>query len=210
MLTKPNRFLRPLRYGAAMITLAFAAGCAQNPVTEDMGRSSTLHDAQEQARGGRDRGHAGSQWSLGWGGSKKPVQQNDAAAQMTLSELNAAQTYIGTITCGTSTAVCSPVHVVITLHPNGIWRLRATGMNTASAATVEQGCWHQIGTNPNRIILETQNNTVLTDLSFSSAKQVRVNVFNYMEPTLETHLSRQAELDRIYELENQTGPICRP
>lgn len=210
MFTKAKRFLRPLSYTAALIAIALAAGCAQAPSTESHTRASTLSDAQEKARGGRDRGHAGSQVSLGFGGSKSATPAKDNKAVVGVHELTEPQTFMGTIACGPTNTTCIPVRLVITMHPDGVWRLRASGVDQSKTPTVEQGCWHQIGTNPNRIVLQTQNDTVLTDLSFTGPNQVRVNVFNYVNPKLETHLSRQPDLDIIPELENQTGPTCRP
>ena len=95
------------------------------------------------------------------------------------------------------------------MSPDGVWRMRASDTEQNTPAVISQGCWHQIGAVPTRILLQTQNDTVLADLSFVHDQQVRVNVFNYVRPTLETHLSRQPEVDPITELENQTGPICR-
>lgn len=207
-----SQVLRPLSYAAALLAISAVAGCAQTPFfgsdqTQDK-RASTLSEAQDQARGGRDRAHAGSQVSLGFGGSKSATTAT-AEAIGGIHELTQAQTFIGTIACGPTNATCVPVRLSVTMHPNGVWRLRANDMDQSRTPTVAQGCWHQIGTNPNRIILQTQNDTVLTDLSFTNPNQVRVNVFNYVTPKLETHLSRQPELDVISELENQTGPSCR-
>lgn len=209
-----KRALRPLSYAAVLAAALFATGCAQNPITEDSARASTLSDAQEQARGGRDRGHASSQWALGFGDkkSKKTAQAaaNEENANRDVFELAKPQTFLGTIACAPSNSTCVPIRLLITMHPDGVWRLRASDMGQTKAPIVDQGCWHQIGTNPNRIILQTQNDTVLGDMSFTNPNQLRINVFNYLTPTLETHLSRQPEVDSVAELENQTGPICRP
>lgn len=207
---------RPLRYAAALLAISAVSACAQMPFfgsDKAQGpeqRPSTLTEAQEKARGGRDRGHASSQVSLGFGGTKTGTAPATEAALGGIHELAQPQTFIGTIACGPTNASCIPVRLVITLHPNGVWRLRASGMDPSRTPTVDQGCWHQIGSHPNRIVLQTQNDTVLTDLSFTNPNQVRVNVFNYVNPKLETHLSRQPDVDSISELENQTGPICRP
>lgn len=211
MFTTAPSVLRPLSYAAALLAISLAAGCAQTPTANTEARATTLSDAQEKARGGRDRAHAGSQVSLGFGGTK-PQRETSAPDAIAggIHELTQAQTFIGTIACGPTNANCIPVRLVITLHPDGVWRLRASGMDQSRTPTVDQGCWHQIGSNPNRILLQTQNDTVLTDLSFTNPNQVRVNVFNYVDPKLETHLSRQPDLDIISELENQTGPTCRP
>ena len=206
-----------LRYAAALITLSAVVGCAQMPFSGDKEetRATSLSDAQTHARGGRDRHHASSQVELGFGGSTTTNQAKETktslptAAPVAIEELAQPQTFIGTIACGPTATACNPVRVVISLHPNGIWRLRAKDMNENRSPIVAQGCWHQIGAQPNRLILQTKNDTVLADLSFNSPDQIRVNVFNYMNPKLETHLSRQPEVDSISELENQTGPVCR-
>lgn len=209
-----KRALRPLGYVAVLAAALFATGCAQNPTTEDSTRASTLTDAQEHARGGRDRGHASSQWALGFGdkNAKKSAQASasEQKANAGVVELANPQTFLGTIACAPSNTSCVPIRLLITMHPNGVWGLRASDTKQTRTPIVDQGCWHQIGTNPNRIILQTQNDTVLGDMSFTNPNQLRINVFNYLTPTLETHLSRQPELDSIIELENQTGPICRP
>lgn len=206
-----------LRYAATLLTLSAVVGCAQMPFSGDKEetRATSLSDAQTHARGGRDRHHASSQVELGFGGNATKSQVKEAHNSLrtpptvAVEELTQPQTFIGTIACGPTATACNPVRVVISLHPNGVWRLRAKDMDENRTPTVAQGCWHQIGKNPNRIILQTQNDTVLADLSFSSPNKTRVNVFNYMNPKLETYLSRQPEVDSISELENQTGPVCR-
>lgn len=210
MFTPATHILRPLGYAAALLAISLAAGCAQTPTSDSDARATTLSDAQDKARGGRDRGHAGSQVALGFGGTKGGVTPATDQAVSNVHELTHPQTFIGTIACGPTNTNCIPVRLVITLHPDGVWRLRASGMDESRTPVVDQGCWYQTGSNPNRIVLQTQNDTVLTDLSFSNPNQVRVNVFNYVNPKLETHLSRQPDLDAISELENQTGPTCRP
>lgn len=219
MFTATPSVQRPLRYAAALATLAFVSGCAYMPFwgddqdhssnasTEQDKRASTLTDAQTQARGGRDRAHASSQVSLGFGDSKGATTATPASSSV--AELSQTQTFLGTIACAPTATNCAPVRLVITMHPDGMWRLRAHDAIAKGNPTVAQGCWHQIGSVPNRILLQTENDTILTDLTFSNPNQVRVNVFNYVSPKLETHLSRQPDIDLIPELENQTGPTCR-
>lgn len=209
-----KRALRPLSYTAVLAAALFATGCAQNPTTEDSARASTLTDAQEHARGGRDRGRASSQWAVGFGDKKTQKTTASTTGDEQLNrevfELTKSQTFLGTLACAPSNTACMPIRLLITMHPDGVWRLRASDTNQAKPPIVDQGCWHQIGSNPNRIILQTQNDTVLGDMSFMNPNQLRINVFNYITPTLETHLSRQPEMDSVTELENQTGPTCRP
>lgn len=209
-----KRAWRPLSYAAVLATALLAAGCAQNPTNDGGTRASTLTDAQDHARGGRDRGHASSQWALGFGDKKTQStaqsEQSEKKANREVPELVNPQTFLGTIACAPSNANCVPIRLLITLHPDGVWKLRANDTKQSRSPVVDQGCWHKIGSNPNRIILQTQNDTVLGDMSFTNPNQLRINVFNYLTPTLETHLSRQPEVDSVTELENQTGPICRP
>lgn len=206
-----KRALRPLYLATALTAAVIAAGCSHKPQVQEPQRASSLSDAQEQARGGRDRGQANSQWSFGLGKNKtaeSAPEQTVPAGQ--IRELLEARTFLGTIACPPSDSACMPVRLLTTMSPNGVWRMRASAANTNAEPVISQGCWHQTGTNPTRIILQTQNDTVLADLSFVHDHQLRVNIFNYVKPTLETHLSRQPEVDSVSELENQTGPICRP
>lgn len=200
--------LRPLTIAALMTAAFFTAGCASNnPPSESSLRSSTLNDAQEHARGGRDRNHTPSQWAFGFGDKKGANTNGIASGQV--RELLETRTFLGTIACPPANDTCEPVRLVTTMSPDGVWRMRAALIGQNDTPAVSQGCWHQIGDNPTRILLQTQNDTVFADLSFMHDQQLRVNVFNYVRPTLETHLSRQPEVDPISELENQIGPECR-
>lgn len=208
-----KRLVRPLSLCAALVSAAFIAGCAQSPTKPDStARASTLSDAQEHAQGGRDPNKNPSQWSFGFD-NKKPATTTThpevALASGQVRELLQTRTFLGTVACAATSSNCTPIRLVVTLSPDGVWRMRANDAEQNSAPIVNQGCWHQIGAVPTRILLQTQNDTVLADLSFMHDQQIRINVFNYVRPTLETHLSRQPEIDSISELENQTGPICR-
>lgn len=206
------RITRPLATLSAVLLIGLVAGCAQTPVQEHSGRASTLSDAQEKARGQRDgsKNKGSSQVAIGFG-DKGGVTHAAALPKGGIRELYEAKTFLGTISCAATHVNCSPVQFTVTLSPSGMWRMRATEISaTTPNAAVAQGCWHQIGREPTRILLETQQQTVLADLSFVHDQQLRVNVFNYVTPTLETHLSRQQDIDGIDELQNQTGPACRP
>lgn len=194
---------------AAVLALA---GCS----TYDSGSSasspeaSSLSDAKQQARGQRDRhvNRAGSgQIAIGFGDHKSTA----VTQAYPLPELQEQHTFLGTIPCALSASQCTALQFTLSLSPNGQWRMRLVESNPKSAEAKQvtsQGCWHQIGSEPSRILLETQRDTHLADLSFSSERRLKVNVFNYVAPTLETYLTRQPEVDPIDELSNQTGPNC--
>lgn len=205
-----RRITRPLASMSALLLAGVLVGCAQTPVNDASGRSSTLSDAQEKARGQRDhtKNTNTSQLNIGFGdknvGATAPQLPSGG-----IRELFEARTFLGTIPCPSTQANCSPVRFTVTLSPAGAWRMRATETQANQASAVAQGCWYQIGAEPTRILLETSQQTVLADLSFVHDQQLRVNVFNHVSPTLETHLSRQQDIDGIDELQNQTGPNCR-
>lgn len=198
---------RPMGIMIAAATTALVVGCAQTPVSSDAARGTTLGDAQEQARGKRSSQPTSSQIAIGFGAGKDAAVSPLEASQ--LRELLEPRTFLGTVACPNSDTACSPVRFLVTFSPNGMWRARMTAANQDLAPVVSQGCWHQTGTAPSRIMLQTETDTVLADLSFVYDQQLRVNVFNYVKPTLDTHLSRQPEIDSINELANQTGPLCR-
>lgn len=203
------RITRPLASLSALLLTGVLVGCAQSPLNDDIGRGSTLSDAQEKAQGQRDRAkHMGSsQLSIPFG--QAGVGTSLQLPPGGIRELYEARTFMGTIPCAASQTNCAPIRFTVTFSPNGVWRMRATETAPSTGSAVAQGCWYQIGAQPTRILLETTQNTTLADLSFVHDQQLRVNVFNYVTPTLETHLSRQQDIDGIDELQNQTGPSCR-
>lgn len=206
-----RRITHPLAFISALLLAGVLAGCAQSPVSDASGRSSTLTDAQEKARGQRDpiKSTNSSQLSIGFG-DKNVSTTAPLLPSGGIREIYEARTFLGTIPCSSTQPNCSPVRFTVTLSPAGVWRMRATETQANQATATAQGCWHQIGSDPTRILLETSQQTVLADLSFVHDQQLRVNVFNYVRPTLETHLSRQQDIDGIDELQSQTGPTCRP
>ncbi len=204
-----QRITRPLACISALLLAGVLVGCAQSPVHENAGRNSTLTDAQEKAQGHRDHPkHMGaSQLAIAFGDNRQSAAP--ALPVGGVRELYEARTFLGTIPCSSTQANCAPIRFTVTFSPNGMWRMRATETPPSSGSAVAQGCWHQIGSDPTRILLQTTQDTTLADLSFIHDQQLRVNVFNYVSPTLETHLSRQQDIDGIDELQNQTGPSCR-
>lgn len=208
MLKQPAR---PLSIAATLVAAVLITGCASNEPVEPP-RASSLTDAQDHARGGRDRAKSASQLTIGFGNKNIPAQATEATSNpAALRELAITRTFLGTTSCpvGSGTS-CMPLRLNITLSPEGLWRMRATPIqHTDTTPVVSQGCWYQTGSEPSRIILQSSNEAVLADFTFVHDHQLRVNIFNSVRPTLETHLSRQPDVDPISELENQTGPICR-
>lgn len=204
-----RRITRPLASISALLLAGVLVGCAQSPVNENVGRNSTLTDAQEKAQGHRDhpRHMGSSQLAIEFGNTRPSAAP--ALPVGGVRELYEARTFLGTIPCSSAQANCAPIRFTVTFSPNGMWRMRASEMPPSSGSAVAQGCWHQIGSEPTRLVLETSQDTILADLSFVHDQLLRVNVFNYVSPTLETHLSRQQDIDGIDELQNQTGPSCR-
>lgn len=200
---------RPLYMAAVILGLGLMAGCASQSNVSEPPRSSTLSDAQDHARGGRDRAKSASQINFGFGNTQTTDKQAATDPSHFLREIAVTRTFLGTTSCPTSSTSCMPLRLNITLSPQGIWRMRAIAVNTDLAPVSTQGCWYQTGTEPTRIILQNQNNVVIADLSFMNDQQLRINTFNAVRPTLETHLSRQPDVDSIAELDNQTGPTCR-
>lgn len=204
------KITRPLASLSALLLAGVLAGCAQSPINENAGRGSTVTDAQEKAQGPRDRAkHMGSsQLSIPFGQRNLAPTTPDIPVGG-IRELYEARTFLGTIPCAATQSNCAPIRFTVTFSPNGMWRMRATETTPNAGSAVAQGCWYQIGSDPTRILLETSKGTILADLSFMHDQQLRVNVFNYVTPTLETHLSRQQDIDGIDELQNQTGLVCR-
>lgn len=205
-----NATARPLHILAVLLGIGLIAGCASQSTVAEPPRSSTLTDAQEHARGGRDRTTSASQINLGFGNNKIASEASTANNTTNfLRELAVTRTFLGTTSCPTTATSCMPLRLNITLSPQGIWRMRAIAINTDLAPVSAQGCWYQTGTEPTRIILQNQDHVTVADLSFIHDQQLRINSFNAVRPTLETHLSRQPDVDSISELDNQTGPTCR-
>jgi len=204
--------LRPL----SLVLVALLAACAQNPAQPDPndGRGSTQQDALRNAQG-RDTARAPSQISLGFGDQEgvrpaTPAQPAPEAAPLgqAVAELAEPKTFLGTLSCPPQSGACTPSKISVTLAPAGQWRLRTEPLGGGQAHSAG-GCWVPIGAQPTRIALLTDKDSAMADLSFLNGNVVRINSFNQQRPTLESRLTRQADIDPIAEQDGKPAPACR-
>lgn len=204
---------------AALLALA---GCAQQQETSRYrAQESTLTDAQAQAQG-RTASRPPSQIQLGFGedapkrGAQAPAteaEQADKAAiatQAVPQPLREAKTFLGTLPCLLGGA-CEASRVTLTLAPNGQWRARTQPLTAsgASSTTAQQGCWEVIGTAPWRIRLSVAGTeSSAASFTFVNDNMLRVNAVNDHKPLLDYHLTRQADVDGIEELNTANAPAC--
>lgn len=219
-----NKFCPAARPGLGLALLALAlAGCAQqrSPGYYNTGHDNTLSDAQQQAQG-RNTARAPSQIQLGFGDTeKKPrpgdaapeaAEQSAAAATPVVRPLMEAKTFLGTVPCLTGESACTAARVTLTLAPNGEWRSRTQILQPATgkkAPVAELGCWSPIGMDPWRILLKSQDGRRNASLTFVNDNVLRINAVNDIQPTLNYHLTRQANVDGIDELANHPSLKCR-
>lgn len=204
--------------GTALLALA---GCAQQPqnTAQQRVQESTLSDAQGQARG-RIAGNAPGQIQLGFGeNAPKPANQapeseaaqaDKAAIAATARPIREAKTFLGTLPCLMGGA-CDASRTTLTLAPNGQWRARSEPLmaSGASTSTAQQGCWDVIGTDPWRIRLRAaKSESSAASLTFVNDNLLRVNSVNDHQPVLDYHLTRQADIDGIDELNAAAAPKC--
>lgn len=205
----------PLR-SLTLLSVVLLAACAQAPVqpSPNEGRGSTQKDALRQAQGS-STARAPSQINLGFGNQEglhtiTPARAEQPAAMVDRSvpELAEPKTFLGTLSCPPQGGACEPYKISVTLAPAGQWRLRATPLGAGEEHRMS-GCWVPIGTQPTRIALLANNDSTLADLSFVNNNVLRINTFNQQRPTLESHLTRQADIDPVSELDGQANPTCR-
>tara|TARA_A100000171_G_scaffold46855_1_gene52121 strand:- start:2214 stop:2924 length:711 start_codon:yes stop_codon:yes gene_type:complete len=215
----------------AAISLLALAGCAQQqqPGYYEPAKESTLSDARSQAQG-RQNSRAPSQLQLGFGNNETEQNTEQAAEQTDESQeqdadasesaeqanvirpLREPKTFLGTLPCNMTRQLCSASRFTLTLAPSGEWRARAQPLDGAASGQplLEQGCWKVIGTEPWRIRLETDDETTLSALTFEHNNLLRVNSMNTVQASLPFHLTRQADIDGIDELNDQPAMRCRP
>jgi len=203
-----------------LVALLAVAGCAQQQTAQQRVQESTLTDAQAQAQG-RANSHRPSQIQLGFGeddtrqsqtqAPASEAQQADKAAIATQTRpLREAKTFLGTLPCLLGGS-CEASRTTLTLAPNGQWRARSQPLmaGTSPSATTQHGCWEVIGVQPWRIRLRTiESESSAASLTFVNDNVLRVNSVNDHQPMLEYHLTRQADIDGITELDSATAPVC--
>lgn len=214
----------------AAISLLALAGCAhqQQPGYYESAKESTLTDAQSQAQG-RQNSRAPSQLQLGFGNNETEQnaeqaaeqtgenQAQDAAASESAEQadvirpLREPKTFLGTLPCNMTRQSCSASRFTLTLAPSGEWRVRAQPLDGPAAGQplLEQGCWKVIGSEPWRIRLQTGDEATLSALTFEHNNLLRVNSMNTVQASLPFHLTRQADIDGIDELNDQPAIRCR-
>lgn len=191
------------------------ASCAQSP-------SHSSHDPQPRAHSYSDtldnvRGkgsiHAPSQIQIGVGdGSHEEQKTHDQELieSREVRELLEPRTFLGTIPCPPGDLGCQPMRVNITFAPAGVWRLSAHNASDSTGGEhYAQGCWYRIGSEPTRIALISEHDTVVGDFTFLNNRQLKVNRFNQYQPVLATSLTRQRDIDPIQALDSEPAPQCR-
>ncbi len=201
-------------------SLMALAGCAQQQVNQPQGQPASLSDAQARARGNRAPSTAASQIQLGFGQNaprqegQEPATQAEQADKAAIAAqagpVREAKTFLGTLPCLLGGA-CDASRVTLTLAPNGQWRARSQPLTSGGAASTsaQQGCWDVIGVEPWRIRLRLSGSESSTaSLTFVNDNMLRVNSVNDHQPVLDYHLTRQADIDGIAELNSAKAPVC--
>jgi hypothetical protein len=214
---------------AAVLVLALA-GCAQQRSAGyyETPRDSTLSDAQQQARSSHIS-QAPSQLQLGFGDTETPKKpgtpQAAPAAGATAGQepattdgssvavrpLQEAKTFLGTVPCMTGGLVCTAARVTLTLAPSGEWRSRTQMLDSSYSgkkSVTNQGCWSPTGIHPWRILLKSEDGRQTASLTFINDNVLRINTINEIKPTLDYHLTRQANIDGIVEMASQPALQC--
>lgn len=218
---------------AAAVLALTLAGCAQQrtPGYYETPRDNTLSDAQMQARGSHIS-QAPSQLQLGFGDTqttKKPGTPQAApaagaagatagqeppatdASSVTVRPLQEAKTFLGTVPCMTGGLVCTAARVTLTLAPSGEWRSRTQILDTSYSgkkSVTTQGCWSPTGIHPWRILLKSEDGKQTASLTFINDNVLRINSINEIKPTLDYHLTRQANIDGIVEMASRPALQC--
>lgn len=225
--TTPRIRFRSIAGISLVLGMALLTGCAQQqrPAAGyyDTPHDSTLADAQQQAQGRRGA-RAPSQLQMGFGEteaeranrrSQEAVTAEAGSAESpesstTVRPLLEPKTFLGTLPCVNSDANCPAMRMTLTLAPSGEWRARTVPVNAAAdtSAIVQQGCWDVMGTSPLRIVLQAQGQESSTSLSFVNDNVLRVAMYNDIRPTLDYHLTRQADIDPIDELADRPALNC--
>ncbi|MFA7437459.1 copper resistance protein NlpE N-terminal domain-containing protein [Castellaniella sp.] len=203
----------------SIVLLGLLAACAQQsePGYYETPRGSTQTDAADRARGDGAGTVAPSQLQFGFGQqqAQAPSQAAESgqaeapvrtARQALPAELADTRSYLGTIPCPPGSG-CTAMRISLTLAPDGQWRARRTPLDGGGAPAAQMGCWHLIGTQPTRIVLQTGEQSLAT-LRFQQSNVLAISWLSGKTPLLESHLTRQADIDPIPELSGQPAVSC--
>lgn len=201
--------------GVALLTV-FVSGCAQQQAAGyyTVDHDSTSSDARKQAMGNKGS-QAPSQIQMGFGNTNSKQQSATAEGQASkttaqLRPLSEPKTFLGTVPCLGQNAACEASRLTLTLAPDGPWRARTEFLNKTGNNTsmTQQGCWSLAGTQPLRIVLIAQDGTSVASLSFVNDNVLRINRIHDTTPTLDYHLTRQADIDPIDDMAGSALPQC--
>ncbi|MBP6019542.1 MAG: copper resistance protein NlpE N-terminal domain-containing protein [Burkholderiaceae bacterium] len=202
--------------GAAMLAI-LVSGCAQQQTAGyyTVPHDTTETDALNHAQGGQGA-RAPSQIQLGFGNTaqKQPATPAEVAhtnAIVQARPLTEAKTFLGTVPCLAQDAACQASRLTLTLAPDHQWRARTVLLGTSGAdrTIVQQGCWNVVGTQPLRIVLQMAGDATKANLSFINDNVLRVNLLNEIAPTLDYHLTRQADIDPIDDVSGLHNLDCK-
>ncbi|MFA5663136.1 hypothetical protein [Castellaniella sp.] len=210
---------------SSILLLGLLAACAQQsePGYYETQRGSTQTDATDRARGdgaaavapaqlqfgfgrqGAGAAQAGSEAAAGDAAETAAIESRTAARALP-AELADTRSYLGTIACPPGSG-CTAMRISLTLAPDGQWRARRTPLDGGGAPAAQMGCWHQTGTEPTRIVLQSGGQSLAT-LRFQQSNVLAISWLGGKAPLLESHLTRQADIDPIPELSGQPAASC--
>ncbi|NYT64564.1 copper resistance protein NlpE N-terminal domain-containing protein [Alcaligenaceae bacterium] len=203
--------------GAAMLAV-LVSGCAQQQQAGYYAQpqDTTETDARNHAQGGHGT-RAPSQIQLGFGNTASaqtntPAEAANANAIIQVRPLKEAKTFLGTVPCIAQDASCMASRISLTLAPDQQWRARTVllGASGSERTIAQQGCWRVVGTQPLRIVLQMAGDATKANLSFINDNVLRVNLINDTAPTLDYHLTRQADIDPIDDAPGLHNLDCTP
>lgn len=220
--TSPRSHLRSLSVSGLLTALMLLTACAQQqPGGHEIPTESTLSDARQHAQG-RNRARAASQLQFGYGEQAHAADEGArldegtaitaaGAGATALRPLKEARTFLGTLPCADPGGDCPATRLTLTLAPAGEWRSRTEIIDTrpSGQTLTAHGCWDIISTEPLRIVLRNTNETSHAQLRFVNDNVLRIGEYNGITPVLDHHLTRQADLDPIPELDEQPALRCR-
>ena len=217
-----KNFLFPGRCGGAALALALIAGCAQQRGSDyySVEHDTTASDALVQAQGPAQARRAPSQIQLGFGDQRQiekerattPEDEAKASVREATRPLMQAKTFLGTLPCVDKTSTCSANRITLTVAPTGEWRARTEILGPDASPrgkSSQRGCWSVTGIKPLRILLQLKNDNTKASLTFVSDNMLRIDSFNGARPNLNYHLTRQADIDAIQEMDGQPPLNCQ-